>query len=251
LVSLLFGTRKYIAVFLITLAALSGTAYYSHDKQQRAEAIALRAVADQGDAESQYRIAAHFEDGNGVSQSFDHAGDYYNRAAHQGHSGARARIAKAHEVCFDHSPRNLDEAHECQIDAHAGNANSQVAVAVLYDSGRLFKQNDVLAVLWYDLAAIQGDSRAQLMMARANAGRGLLPNPVEEYAWAATAAQRNDLPEDLRRNMLTLTRVLKEKLVANYGQDVADRAEAKARFYIQNYGKNDPKPKMHERNSNK
>ena len=45
--------------------------------------------------------------------------------------------------------------------AEAGDAESQVNLGVMYDTGRGVPQDDAEAVRWYRLAADQGDADAQ------------------------------------------------------------------------------------------
>lgn len=179
-----------------------------------------------------------FERGDGLPLSFAQAGYYLRLAAQQGHEQAQARIKEAHKVCSTHSPTNLDEAHACQIDAENGSPNAQVQVGVLYMTGKFLKKEPLLALPYFDFAAIHGDSRGQIMMASFYTGKdGVLTyNPIEAYAWMATVAQRTDLPDDVLRTARIGRDAMKTVMLRDFGAEAANRAEQKAQFYIQKYG---------------
>jgi len=233
----LLNWKHYLAIALITVAVLVLGSRISLFPKTPVDVAALRRQADQGDVDAQYQIALRFENGDGIGQSFDQAGAYLDMAANRGDARARAALQEAHATCAKHDPKTLDEAHACQIDAQVGDRHAQISIAVLYSSGRLFEKNEALAALWFDVAAIHGDPWAQAMMARVYAGHGLPENPVEEYAWAATAAQRTDLPDAMHQQAVILQEALKIRISREFGPAVFQQADDKARFYIEKYGK--------------
>jgi uncharacterized protein len=230
----LLSVKHYVGIFVLTLIALIAVAHFSHSTKDNPDVQALRTLAEKGDGPSQYAMALRYEKGDGVPQSYLQVGYYLRLAATHGVHEADLRLQKAHEVCSDDLARTLTGAHECEIDAEAGHVEAEVIVGVLFDSGRFLKQDHSLAATYFDAAAIHGDSRAQLMMARAYSGKGLPANPIEEYAWIATAAQRTDLPKEVTAEAVAARDALHKRL-ETLGPATVERAEAKARDYILKY----------------
>lgn len=225
----------YIAITLITLVALLAASYFATTHYNESDVKAVHHLADKGDGPSQYAMALRYESGEGVPQSYFQAGFFLREAATRGIHEADVRLAKAHQICSQDRGKTLEGAHECQIDAEAGNVEAALVVAVLLDSGRLLDRNQTLAATWYNVAAIHGDGRAQLMMARAYAGNGLPPNPIQEYAWNAAASENKQLPDDIRQRARLVRAVLRTKIESQLGPSNSQQAEAQAQAYIAKY----------------
>ena len=80
----------------------------------------------------------------------------------------------------------------CEL-ASQGNAVGQYAVAVGYDNGYCFPEDDAEAVKWYRLAADQGNADAQFNLGfRYSNGEGVLKNYAEAVKWYRLAADQGD-----------------------------------------------------------
>lgn len=225
----------YIAITLVTLVALLAATYFANTPHEESGAEAVRLLAEKGDGPSQYAMALRYEKGEGVPQSYFQTGYFLREAATRGVHEADVRLAKAHQICSQDRGKTLQGAHECQIDAEAGGVEAALIVAVLLDSGRLLDRNQTLAATWYNVAAIHGDGRAQLMMARAYAGNGLPANPVQEYAWNAAASENMQLPDDIREKARLVRAALRKKIETQLGASTLHQAEAQAQTYIAKY----------------
>jgi len=239
----LFRLRTYIAIVLLTLVALVGYNYYSAWSHKEADAASLRLTADKGDANAQYQMALRYERGDGVPVAYYQVGYYLRLAARQGHPRARAKVKELHDLCYPLSPynpapnpkRTLEQAHACQADAEVGDRDAQLVVGVLHETGEMLEKNRVMAMVWFKAAATHGDPTAQFMLARSYSNSGPLPNPLEEYAWLATAAANSDMPAQLVPLASTTKENVRKKLLAQYGAQRLQNAEDKARFYISKY----------------
>ena len=99
---------------------------------QTPEFEALRARAEQGDAEAQFHLGFMYDNGNGVLQEYAEAVRWYRLAAEQGH------------------------------------AQAQNNLGVRYGTGQGIQQDDVLAHMWFNLAASRstGADRENAVRAR-------------------------------------------------------------------------------------
>ena len=80
-------------VFVIFAAAIISLIFFTclgSDTAQAvspAESVKLKALAEEGDAESQIARGDIYREGNGVGQDYDEAVKWYNKAADQGMPG--------------------------------------------------------------------------------------------------------------------------------------------------------------------
>jgi TPR repeat protein len=86
--------------------------------------------AEQGDVQSQASLGWMYDKGKGVSQDYEKAVYWYQKAADQ------------------------------------GDANGQLNLGLMYDKGRGVEQDYEKAVYWYQKAADQGDEDAQKAISR-------------------------------------------------------------------------------------
>ena len=87
--------------------------------------VALREMAEAGDAEAQHELAERYANGRGVGRDFGVAVPWYARAAEQGHVPAQLEAGR------------------------------------MYAAGRGVGRNDAISVSWFRRAAEQGDPRGQ------------------------------------------------------------------------------------------
>jgi hypothetical protein len=122
-------------------------------------AMALwRPLADEGDAQAQYRVAVMYDLGRGVARDYQAAVLWYRRAADQGHANAQHNLASMYELGDGVEP--------------------DYALAA--------------AVGWFRRAALQGYAPAQCSLGGLYAlGRGVRRDDIEAYKWLTLAMQGN------------------------------------------------------------
>ena len=101
----------------------------------------LQQLAQQGDAEAQYQLAALYRSGRGVPQNHAQAADWYRKAAQQGY------------------------------------VKAQYNLAVMHENGWGVDKDSALAQDWYRKAAGQGHAMAQAKLGLAK-GRGMATQPA-------------------------------------------------------------------------
>ena len=110
-------------------------------------------LAEQGDADAQYKLGVMYASGRGVPQDDAQAVAWYRRAAEQEH------------------------------------ARAQYNLGVMYDDGRGVPQDDAQAVAWYRRAAEQDVAEAQFNLGfMYDNGRGVAQNYVQAHMWWNLAA---------------------------------------------------------------
>src|ERR1035437_6301447 len=148
--------RLSIGVILLLLAGSAVRLYGQASEADRQEFAAIKARADQGDAEAQLSVAARYGNGNGVGRDPAKAAKYIRKAAEQG------------------SPR------------------AQCLLGLLYTNGDGVKADKVEAVRWLHRAAIQGLAEAQFDLGMCYAkGDGVGENAVEAVGWYRKAAAQD------------------------------------------------------------
>ena len=146
-----------------TIAVLIALVVCVPVQAQTPEIDALRARAEQGDAEAQSNLGYMYDTGQGVPQDYAEAMRWYRLAADQGYDGAQNNLG------------------------------------VMYDNGQGVPQDYAESVRWYRLAADQGDAGAQTNLGRMyGTGRGVPQDYVQAHMWSNLAASRST--GELREN---------------------------------------------------
>jgi localization factor PodJL len=153
----------------------------------------LRQAAADGDARSQFEVAAIYSEGRAVPQDNKHAAAWYERAAAQGFAPAEYRLGNLYETGSGIAKDPEQARLWYQRAAEEGNRMAMHNLAALYAGGQFGKQDFVSAANWFQQAADRGmkDSQFNLGMLYA---RGLgVPQSLEtSYKWFALAALTGD-----------------------------------------------------------
>jgi anti-anti-sigma factor len=137
--------------------------FQSHDAHH--QVAELRTQADEGDAESQYRLGWCLENGYGVGQNSHDAFRFYSLSAMQAYPDALLALATFHAYGIT-VPQNYAEATRLyQRAAELGLPDAQYVTGMNYDFGIGVKESRNTAVEWYRKAAAQGHERAQEVLA--------------------------------------------------------------------------------------
>lgn len=156
---------------VVVVWAQAGDDYYkgltAYERSDYEAAFRLwKPLAEQGNAESQYRLGRLFETGHGVPRNDGEAVEWYRRAAEQGHASAQYRLG-AQYVLGDGVPQDGDEgAMWFRRAAEQGLADAQVALGLMYESNPDDPDHYVYAHFWLHLAAAQGDGTARKELER-------------------------------------------------------------------------------------
>jgi localization factor PodJL len=182
--------------------------------------LALRQAAADGDARSQFEVAAIYSEGRAVPQDDKQAEVWYERAAAQGFAPAQYRLGNLYET-GNGVAKDFEQARLWyQRAAEAGNRMAMHNLAALYAGGQFGKQDFVSAANWFEQAANRGmkDSQFNLGMLYA---RGLgVPQSLEtSYKWFALAASTGDADAAKARD--NIARSLDAETLKKANADVA------------------------------
>ncbi len=137
-----------------------------------------RQAADQGLASAQSNLGAMYRDGLGVSQNDDEAFKWFQRAAEQGNEAAQTNLGamyyQGHGVGQDYQ----EAAQWFQRAATQGNAKAQYALGGMYYEGKGLPKDYVLAHLWVSRAAMRGFPKAVTF--KETLGRLMVPEQLSE-----------------------------------------------------------------------
>jgi uncharacterized protein len=152
-----------------------------------------RPLAEQGNADAQYKLGEAYDDGLGVRHNAKEAVLWYRRAAELGHAKAQNRLGFAYEKGRGISMNDAEAVKWYRKAAEQGDAIAQSNLGYMYANGRGTTKSDQEAVKWYRKAAEQGNASAQndLGVAYSN-GRGVPQNYEEAVKWFRYAANQGD-----------------------------------------------------------
>ena len=146
---------------------------------EEGEAAYDKKAAEQGDPDSQVRLAQRYQEGVGVPQDYCKAAELYEKAAAQGNALAQVNLGWLYDEGKGVSQDYRKAAELYQKSADQGNAAGKAYLASQYAGGKGVPQDYRKAIDLYQ-AAIQGDSS---------------PNAFNDFAWflatCADVTQRN------------------------------------------------------------
>jgi len=128
------------------------------------EISVLTAKAKAGEIESQFNLGMMYYEGNGVTQDYQQAKLWYQKAAEQGFAGAQYNLglmyAKGEGVTQDYSQALI----WWQKAAEQGYAWAQYNLGLLYGRGQGVQQDFVQSHKWLRIAAASGLANANQLM---------------------------------------------------------------------------------------
>lgn len=155
--------------------------------------LTLAPLARDGDPRAQNDVGIMHALGLGVSQSFEAAARWLERAAQKGNVAARARLGWMYfrGVGVEIDPARA--AHWSRLAAEQGDAWAQSNYGFALDSGQGVGQDQAAAARWYRRSAEQGFPEAQRNLgAMYERGEGLQRDLVRAYAWYGVASVGGD-----------------------------------------------------------
>ncbi len=202
-VSLLVRFLRSSSIHLATFLCLSFSAFaasptlekaleaYDFEEYQNA-VVWLRPFAEQGNSEAQYRMGKMYEGGRGVEPSVPEAKKWYQKAAAQGHVGARRRLE-----ALEGKPAQASSSSVAlkwyQDKADEGDPDAQFNLGFMYETGFSIPRDDGRAAQWYELAAAKRNTPAQLRLGLMYlAGAGVKQSEIQAVKWLESAAERGN-----------------------------------------------------------
>ena len=118
-------------------------------------------LAEQGNAEAQYKVGEMYETGKGSTKDLTQAQDWYEKAAKQGHKKAEYRL-----LLLDISKNGLTDTSKNQLnilrsEANSGSPDAQYFLGKMYASGVGVPKSLEDAQTWLKKAAFNGVTEAE------------------------------------------------------------------------------------------
>lgn len=149
----------------------------------------LRRDAENGDAMAQHDLALAYLNGRGVTQNYQTAAEWFEKAAAAGLERAQFNLAVLYENALG-VPEDLERAFTLySAAAEQGFGPAQHNLGVAYAQGRGTSRDYQSAALWFRRAAVQGIASAQYNLGMIYE-KGLAGAPDEQtaYGWYRLAA---------------------------------------------------------------
>jgi hypothetical protein len=128
------------------------------------DAITHRIRAEQGDAESQFKLGSMYSKGKGVLEDYGEAVRWYRKSAEQGYTKAEYNLSGMYRDGKGVSQDYAEAERWCRKAAEQGDARAQEGLGFLYYRGEGVPQDYAEAARWYRKSAEQGDANARYVL---------------------------------------------------------------------------------------
>ena len=180
------------------------------------------ALAEQGDARAQGRLAEAYYHAMGVALDQEEAVRWARLAAEQGDALGQGILAAAYNTGYGATQDFREAARWARLAAEQGDPGGQDVLGSLYLHGRGVEQDDVEAARWFRRAAEQGYTFAQTGLAMLYmVGRGVERDLVSAYMWQALGASGHDA-DDIRVLLTGLAAAMTPEQIAEAEARVRD-----------------------------
>ena len=165
---------------------------YYHGEGVRDDAAAARwyrSAAEQSHLKAQNNLGLLYQEGRGVEQDDATAVEWYRKAAEQGLGIAQGNLARMYDAGRGVERDLAAAARWYRKAAEQGHVGSQYRLGVMYDRGSGLPQDTDKAAKWYRRAARQGHGPAQNAIGTMYAeGRGVSRNLEKATKWLSRAS---------------------------------------------------------------
>lgn len=127
----------------------------------------LRHQAKMGNAESQFILGVHYENGSGVHRDYIQAENLYRQAAKQGHAGAMRQLGMMYEFGYGVKKDSEYAVTWYRQAANLGDAYAQTKFGLMLWNGIGINKDEGAAVNWFLNAANQGSRGAMDLLVTA------------------------------------------------------------------------------------
>jgi len=181
----------WFPLFLCVCAVLQSPAQQSEaDRKLLAD---VRAKAEEGDARSQYRLGAAFDQGSlSVTKDEVEAVKWYRKAAEQDFAPAQCDLGFSYANGQGVAKDAVEAVRWTRKAAEQNLARAQYNLGVWYADGEGVAEDQAEAVKWYRKAAEQKFAAAQCRLGDCyQFGQGVAKDAVEAVKWFRKAAEQN------------------------------------------------------------
>lgn len=142
-------------------------------------------AAEQGDVESQERVAEDFEQGeHGAPRSAELAAKWYLKAASQGDVRSAFNLSSLYQRGEGVKQDKAQALQWLTKSAEGGHVPAQAELGYKYGTGQGVPQSYDLAMKWCEVAAKNGEERSQFYLGRMyELGKGTKPDDAQALRW--------------------------------------------------------------------
>lgn len=153
-----------------------------------------RKAAAQGDVAGQTDLGTMYYFGKGVPQDYAQAAEWYRKAAEQGYAQAQYNLGMMYAIGQGVEADRAEATDWTLKAAEQGYAAAQDSAGSMYENGgKGVPQDDAQAAIWYLKAAHQGNADAQFNVAAMNEfGKGVPQNSDQAVEWYGKAAEQGN-----------------------------------------------------------
>jgi len=112
-----------------------------------------RPLAEQGNADAQYRLGVMYRHGEGVSQDYNVAIKWLKLAAEQGNVSAQSNLGAIYDQGLGITKDPSAAFKWFKLAAESGNGYSQFILGEMYQQGRGISRDYIRAHMWWNIAA--------------------------------------------------------------------------------------------------
>jgi TPR repeat protein len=153
----------------------------------------VRPLAEQGDAEVQFRLGFMYAKGQGVARDYSQAVEWFRKAAEQGLTKAQYNLGVMYHGGQGVAQDDVQAVKWWRKAAEQGDAEAQYNLGLAYRLGEGVAQDDAQAVEWYRKAAEQEVAVAQRNLGLAyRLGEGVAQDDAQAVEWYRKAAEQGD-----------------------------------------------------------
>ena len=157
--------RTILSIIVVAAALLGSWFAVTSASAQNKDAASfdrhLRALAEKGHADSQYKLGVAYDEGLGVSKDYTEAFKWFRLAAEQGHAHSQFRVGDMYTSGNGIAKSDAEAVKWFRKAAEQGLANAQGILGIMYAKGQGMPQNYVLAFMWLHLATEGRQGAAQ------------------------------------------------------------------------------------------
>ena len=151
--TLLIGLMLTIGVSIVRAGPLEdGNAAYQRGDIATALRL-LQPLAEQGNAYAQFSLGVMYANGQGVTQDYKEAVEWYRRSAEQGFAIAQSNLGVMYANGRGVSQDYKEAVKWLRLAAEQGNAIAQSNLGLIYENGQGVTQDFLRAYMWINLAA--------------------------------------------------------------------------------------------------
>ena len=181
---------------VFTLLLLLSAPFFQLPAQQvetdRKQVEEVKAKAEAGDADSEYRLGLFYYNGEGVAKDFSEAVKWYRKAVEKNLADAQDGLGFCYANGQGVAKDEVEAVKWYRKAAEQNYAPAQNNLANSYANGQGVTKDQVEAVKWYRKAAAQNYARAQSNLAYSYAnGHGVPKDEAEAVEWYRKAAEQN------------------------------------------------------------